>query len=303
MGANANVPLRRPARQRIDGVLLLDKPIGLSSNAALQRVRRLFNAAKAGHTGTLDPLASGLLPVCFGDATKFSQALLDSRKGYRALVRFGVATDTLDAEGAVVERGRSDFDGDAVASMLSRFVGAIEQVPPRHAALKRDGRPYYEYARANVEIERTARPVTIDALTLVDWSPPDATIDVTCSKGTYVRVLADDFGRALGTCAHLAGLRRTATGGFLLHDAITLDALEALELPARIDRLLPVDAPLADLPAVTLDGVTATALSQGRRPAHDAPPGRYRGYGPAGFVGLIEATGTDLRAVRLVVVA
>ncbi len=300
MASNANVPARRAAWQRVDGVLLLDKPIGLSSNAALQRARRLFNAAKAGHTGTLDPLASGLLPLCFGDATKFSQALLDSRKAYRALVRFGVATDTLDAEGAVVDRAPVDFDRESIEATLPRFVGAIEQVPPRHAALKRDGRPYYEYARANVEIERTARPVTIEALTLVAWSPPDATIDVACSKGTYVRVLADDLGRALGSCAHLAGLRRTGTGGFGIEDAITLEELEALDPPSRLARLLPVDAPLADLPAVTLDAEAAAALSHGRRPPDNAPPGRYRGYGPAGFVGLIEATGAELRPVRLI---
>lgn len=300
MAANANVTKPRRAWQRVDGVLLLDKPVGLSSNAALQRARRLFSAAKAGHTGTLDPLASGLLPVCFGDATKFSQALLDSRKGYRAVVRFGVATDTLDSEGAVIERGRADFDRDAIISMLAGFVGPIDQVPPRHAALKRDGRPYYAYARAGLDIERTARAVTIDALTLVDWRPPDATIDVTCSKGTYVRVLAEDFGRALGSCAHLAGLRRMAAGGFRVEDAITLDELEAMDASARLARLLPIDAPLAELPAITVDAASATALSQGRRPPSTAVPGRYRGYGPAGFVGLVEATGGELRASRLV---
>ena len=281
-------------------MLLLDKPLGVSSNAALQRVRRLFNARKAGHTGTLDPLASGLLPVCFGDATKFSQALLDARKGYRAVIRFGIGTSTLDAEGDVVARGPSDFSRVQVETTLARFVGTIEQVPPRHAALKRDGRPYYEYARANVEIERTARPVTIESLTLVDWIPPDATIDVACSKGTYVRVLADDIGRALGSCAHLAGLRRTSTGSFRLDDAITLDALEALDPSERLARLLPVDAPLADLPAVTLDADAAAALAHGRHPANTALPGRYRGYGPAGFVGLVEATGAELRPVRLI---
>jgi len=300
MAAAANVPPRRSTWQRVDGVLLLDKPVGVSSNAALQRARRLFNAAKAGHTGTLDPLASGLLPVCFGDATKFSQALLDSRKGYSAIVRFGVGTDTLDAEGVVTERGRADFDRDTVKAMLTRFVGAIEQVPPRYSALKHEGRPYYAYARADIEIERTARPVTIDALTLVDWRAPDATIDVRCSKGTYVRVLAEAFGQALGTCAHLAGLRRTSSGGFFVEDAVTLEGLEALDMTARVARLLPVDAPLADLAAITLDATDATALSQGRRPCSSATPGRYRAYGPSGFLGLVEATGAELRAARLV---
>lgn len=286
-------------RRRVDGVLLLDKPVGISSNVALQRARRLLEARKAGHTGTLDPLASGLLPICLGEATKFAQALLDAPKRYRATVRFGIATSTGDAEGETIQRGRAGFDQDTILAALARFIGPIDQVPPRHAALKRDGRPYYEYARAGVDIARAPREVVIHALTLIDWSPPDAIVDLSCSKGTYVRVLAEDLGVALASCAHLKGLRRTGTGGFDVADALPLEALEALDLPQRAARLLPVDAALAGVPALAIGSDDARALLQGRRPASAAPSGRYRGYGPAGFVGLLEATGTELRAIRL----
>jgi tRNA pseudouridine55 synthase len=285
--------------RRVDGVLLLDKPVGISSNVALQRARRLLEAEKAGHTGTLDPLASGLLPICFGEATKFSQALLDAPKRYRAKVRFGIATSTADAEGEIVARGSAEFDRDSIVAVLGRFLGTIAQIPPRHAALKLDGRPYYEYARAGVEISRAPRNVVIHALTLVDWSAPDAVVDISCSKGTYVRVLAEDLGVALASCAHLAALRRTGTGGFDVAGASTLEALEALEPAQRVLKLLPVDAALSGMPALALDGDDALALSQGRRPAHGAALGRYRGYGPGGFVGLVEATGIELRAIRL----
>ena len=289
-----------PARwRRVDGVLLLDKPVGVSSNVALQRARRLLEALKAGHTGTLDPLASGLLPICFGEATKFSQVLLDAPKRYRATVRFGVATSTGDAEGEIIQRSPTEVDRDAIETGLVRFVGRIAQVPPRHAALKRDGRPYYEYARAGVEIERVPREVMIDALTLVDWTPPDALIDVSCSKGTYVRVLAEDLGAALASCAHLAALRRTGTGGFDVADASTLEALEALDMSGRIARLLPVDAGLASLPPLKLDALEVAALRFGQQPSCGAAPARYRAYGPQGFLGVIEADGERARAVRL----
>jgi tRNA pseudouridine55 synthase len=286
-------------KRRVDGMLLLDKPIGVSSNVALQRARRLFEASKAGHTGTLDPLASGLLPICFGEATKFSQALLDAPKRYLATVRFGIATSTGDAEGEILRRGRAEFERDTIAAALARFVGTISQVPPRHSALKRDGRPHYEYARAGVEIQREPRQVVIHALTLLDWSPPDAIVDVACSKGTYVRVLAEDLGLALASCAHLAGLRRTGTGGFDVDDASTLEALEALDMPQRLARLLPLESALDGMPALAIGPDEALALAQGRCPANTAASGRYRAYGPSGFVGLLEATGTELRAIRL----
>jgi len=297
--ADAHAP-RRARWRRVDGVLLLDKPVGLSSNTALQRARRLLHAEKAGHAGTLDPLASGLLPVCLGEATKFAQLLLDARKRYRALIRFGVATSTGDAEGEIVDNATMSFDVPALRAALARFVGRIEQVPPRFAALKRDGRPYYEYARQGIEISREPRVVEIDALTLVEWSPPDAVVDVTCSKGTYVRVLAEDLGRALCGCAHLAGLRRTGAGPFDVRDAITLDALEALDPSARDAQLLPADAALAGVPVLSLDEADAKLLLLGQRPANPAASGRYRAYGPAGFVGLVEADGSRVTATRLV---
>ncbi len=205
-------------RRRVDGVLLLDKPTGLSSNAALQRARRLYRAEKAGHTGTLDPLASGLLPLCFGEATKFAQSLLDARKEYVATVRFGIATSTGDAEGEMIAEQPVSFTRAELEAALPRFTGRILQVPPRHAALKLGGRAYYDYARAGVEIPRVAREVDIGALELVDWSPPQATLRVECGKGTYIRVLAEDLGVALGSCAHLAGaapdrVRRVCTCG------------------------------------------------------------------------------------------
>ncbi len=304
-------PPARAPRRRVDGVLLLDKPLGLSSNAALQRAKRLYAAEKAGHTGTLDPLASGLLPLAFGDATKFAQSLLDARKGYRATVRFGTATATGDAEGGVVREAPVAFGAEELAAALRRFVGRIRQVPPRYAALKFEGRAYYDYARAGIDIPRHPREVEVESLTLVDWSPPDAVIDVRCSKGTYVRVLAEDLGEALGSCAHLASLRRTASGQFTLDGAVTLDALEGLAPADRDALLLPVDAPLADLPACTVDATGAAALLQGRpapRCAGGAPAptpepaagARVRGYGPGGFLGLLAIDGQWLRPVRLV---
>jgi tRNA pseudouridine55 synthase len=290
---------RRGARRRVDGVLLLDKPPGLSSNAALQRAKRLFDAQKAGHAGTLDPLATGLLPICFGEATKFAQALLDARKRYLASVHFGIATTTGDAEGEVIDRKPVAFAREALEAAVARFTGTIRQTPPAYAALKRDGRAYYDYARAGVAIERTPREVIIHALRLLDWSPPHAVLDVDCSKGTYVRVLAEDLGIALDSVAHLSGLRRTAAGGFSIDDAIELDALEALDEQARLARLLPVDAAVASLPMLQLDALAASHLAHGRRLSHAVPPGRYRVYGPGGFIGLVEATGDELRAERL----
>jgi tRNA pseudouridine55 synthase len=291
----------RPPRRRVDGVLLLDKPVGLSSNAALQRAKRLFAAEKAGHTGTLDPLASGLLPLCFGDATKFAQALLDSRKAYVATVRFGRSTTTGDAEGETLAESPVPFDGVRLAAALQPFIGTTSQVPPRYAALKHEGRNYYEYARRGVEIPRAPREVTIDALDLLDWTPPDAVLRVACGKGTYVRVLAEDLGTALGTHAHLAALRRTGTGPFTLDGAVTLEALEALDPAGRDARLLPVDAPIGDVPRLDLDAAAAAALVQGRIvPAPAGAAGPCRCYGPgARFLGLVEAASGVLRPTRL----
>lgn len=290
--------IRVPWR-RVDGLLLLDKPSGLSSNAALQRARRLFAARKAGHTGTLDPLASGLLPVCFGEATKFAQSMLDSRKAYVATIRFGAATSTGDAEGEVVEEAPIAFDVHALEAALARFVGTIAQVPPRHAALKYRGRAYYDYARKGVDIPREARDVDIESLELLDWSAPDATVRVVCGKGTYVRVLAEDLGKALASCAHLTALRRTRVGPFDVAHSHTLADLEAMDEATREACLLAPDAAIAYLPRLDLDADAASALREGRMPrtTHDA--GRFRAYAGDGFVGVVDSDAQSLRAVRL----
>ncbi len=292
---------QRALRRDVDGVLLLDKPTGLTSNAALQRVKRLYAARKAGHTGTLDPLASGLLPICFGEATKFAQSMLDATKRYVATIRLGASTTTGDAEGDAVANGGFDFDRASVERALGRFVGTIEQVPPRHAALKFEGRAYYDYARKGIDIPRVARTVDIESLDLVDWSPPDATVRVACSKGTYVRVLAEDLGAALQTCAHLAALRRTGAGAFDIERAHTLAALESMDDATRDALLLAVDAPLATMPRLDVDAAEAVALVQGRTVSTVvAASARYRCYAPTRFLGVVDVIGDVARAVRLV---
>ena len=291
----------RLPRRRVDGVLLLDKPAGLSSNAALQRAKHLFAAEKAGHTGTLDPLATGLLPLCFGDATKFAQTLLDAPKEYVATVRFGVATTTGDAEGEPVRTCDVAFSRAELEAALTRFVGPIVQIPPAFAALKFRGRNYYEYARAGIEIARAPRPIEIAAIELIDWAPPTAVLRVASGKGTYIRVLAEDIAAALSSCAHLGALRRTVSGPFSLAAAVTMEALHAMEPPARDSLLLPSDAPLSAVARLDVDAPTALALAQGK--AGTAPveaEGTFRCYGPMGrFVGLVEAEGGALRSLRL----
>jgi len=259
----AQLPRTRRIRRRVDGVLLLDKPSGLSSNAALQRARRAFDAEKAGHTGTLDPLASGLLPLCFGEATKFAQFLLDATKRYTATVRFGVTTTTGDAEGDVLEARPVALSRSDIEAVLPRFTGRLAQVPPAYSALKFEGRSHYEYARAGIDVPRPPRDIEILELALVEWSAPDAVIDVTCSKGTYVRVLAEDIGQALGCGAHLAGLRRVATGGFGIADAVMLERLEAMNEVERDATLKPAAALLRDLPSLKLAAPEAARFRQG----------------------------------------
>jgi tRNA pseudouridine55 synthase len=261
---------RRAPRRRVDGVLLLDKPSGVTSNAALMRVKRLYNAEKAGHTGTLDPLASGLLPICFGTATRFAQFLLDAPKRYVATVRFGVATTTLDAEGDVLSTRPVNLERGALEAVLARFTGPQMQTPPAHSALKFEGRAYYDYARAGIDIPRAPRAVTIHALRLLQWQAPDAIIEVECSKGTYVRVLASDIGDALGCGAHLAGLRRTASGGFDVRDAVNFDALEGTDDAGRLRCLAPVDVLVRHLPALFLAGEVATRYRHGGAVPADA---------------------------------
>jgi tRNA pseudouridine55 synthase len=271
----------------VDGVVLLDKPAGLSSNQALQRVRRLFNARKGGHTGTLDPFATGLLPLCFGEASKTTAFLLDARKTYRAVARFGAATSTGDPEGEVVAEGPvPDVDTAAMDALLERFTGNIEQVPPMFSALKVDGKPLYELARQGITVPRKPRAVTIHRLEAIDWTPPDLVFEVECSKGTYIRTLAEDLATALGTVAHLVSLRRLKVGAFAGEHMVTLEALEAAaELGALQDHLLPVDAGLPDWPVVTLDTEGANAFRNGNpAPVQSGSPDAVgtwvRVYGP-----------------------
>ncbi|GAB4466306.1 MAG: tRNA pseudouridine(55) synthase TruB [Burkholderiaceae bacterium] len=274
---------RRRKGDAVDGVLLLDKPGGITSNLALQKARRLLDAAKAGHTGTLDPLASGLLPLAFGEATKFCADLLDADKAYEATLALGARTTTADAEGKVIETRPVAVTRREFEAVLARFVGTIEQMPPMHSALKRDGRPLYEYARRGIDVEREPRNVRILRLELLAFDGAAARVAVECSKGTYVRTLAEDIGAALGCGAHLAALRRTRVGRVRLERAVALDALEAMPAAVRRQWLLPVDALLGDLPRVDLGARQATLFAHGGQLDLGVPtegPGRRRVYGP-----------------------
>lgn len=292
----------KPARQPIDGVLLLNKPVGITSNAALQKAKWLLNAKKAGHTGTLDPFADGLLPLCFGEATKFSAYLLDADKAYRAVLRLGVTTRTGDPEGEVTATREVDTSRAAIEAVLPRFMGEIEQIPPMHSALKHQGRPLYEYARAGIEIERPPRRVQIRAIDLIECDLPRVVLDVRCSAGTYIRTLAQDIGAVLGCGAHLTALTRTAAGGFQLQQAHTLAGLDALDPLQRHALLLPADCLLAHLPAVQLDAPDAEALCQGRSVAHPTDhQGLVRIYAmPHRFIGLADADAGRLTPRRLI---
>jgi tRNA pseudouridine55 synthase len=279
----------RKTWKQVDGVLLLDKPLGLTSNDALQKARRLFSAAKGGHTGTLDPLATGLLPLCFGEATKFSADLLDADKTYEAVLKLGVTTDSGDAEGAVTGTVAVDVAESAILSVLPRFIGNIQQIPPMHSALKRNGRPLYELARQGIEVERAPRAVTIHAIDCLVIAGDMLTLRVACSKGTYIRVLAADIGRALGCGAHLAALRRTAVGDLDLAGAVTLAELEALDEAGRAGRLQPVDALLQSLPIMSVEGEAAERFRHGNPvDLHPALAGKIRVYAGGRLVGVGE---------------
>ena len=289
-------------RQPIDGVLLLDKPVGITSNAALQKAKWLLNAKKAGHTGTLDPFADGLLPLCFGEATKFSAYLLEADKHYRAVLQLGVTTTTGDPEGEILATREVHASRAEIEALLPRFTGEIEQIPPMHSALKHQGRPLYEYARAGIEIDRPPRKVTIRDLELIECDPPRVVLDVQCSAGTYIRTLAQDIGAALGCGAHLTELKRTAAGGFRLDQAHTLADLEALDAPLRAGLLLHADCLVAHLPAIQLDAADAGALCQGRSVAHATDhQGLVRIYAaPHAFIGLADADAGHLIPRRLI---
>jgi tRNA pseudouridine55 synthase len=251
-------------KRNVNGVLLLDKPLGFSSNQALQKVKWLFSAAKAGHTGTLDPLATGLLPICLGEATKFAQYVTDADKTYFATIKLGVTTNTGDAEGEVLVMSPVNVTQSQFAQVCQQFIGEISQIPPMYSALKHEGKPLYAYARSGVDIGRQSRLITIKNIVLNDFLGDVAQITVTCSKGTYIRTLVEDIGAKLGCGAHLIGLRRTETAGYLLSQAITIEQLETLNIEAREALLLPVDSAIESLPIVTLNADAAYFLLQGQ---------------------------------------
>lgn len=259
---------RKPKGRPVNGVLVLDKPLGISSNAALQRAKRLFQAAKAGHTGSLDPLATGVLPLCFGEATKFSQILLDADKRYRARARLGVKTTTGDAEGEPLEeKPVPDLDIAGLKDTLIGFTGEIEQVPPMYSALKHNGQPLYKLAREGIEIERKSRKVTIISLELVELSDYEFEIEVHCTKGTYIRTLVEDIGDALGCGAHVVALRRLQSGPFTEEQALTLEQLEGYfeQGESALDQqLLPVSTAVDDWPKVILTDLMAHYFLQGQ---------------------------------------
>ncbi|PKO92424.1 MAG: tRNA pseudouridine(55) synthase TruB [Betaproteobacteria bacterium HGW-Betaproteobacteria-10] len=288
------MPVKKTWKQ-VDGVLLLDKPIGLTSNDALQKVRRLFSAAKGGHTGTLDPLATGLLPLCFGEATKFSADLLNADKTYEAVIRLGITTDSGDAEGKVIARAAVNVSISDISRILPQFTGPIQQIPPMHSALKLNGRPLYELARQGIEIERQPRAVTIYTIETLDFSADSLTIRVACSKGTYIRVLAADIGQALGCGAHLSALRRTIVADLDLAQAVTLAELQMLDESERAGRLQSVDALLRSLPVLTVEGEAAERFRHGN--PVDLPEGfagKIRVYADNRLIGVGEP-GSDGR--------
>lgn len=280
-----NQVIKKKARLSINGVLLLDKPAGWSSNDALIKAKRLLNAIKAGHTGTLDPFATGLLPLCFGEATKFSADLLDADKTYQTVVHLGVVSNTGDTEGELIQTCEVNVTVAQIRAVLEQFKGDILQVPPMYSALKRDGKPLYEYARQGVTLERDARPVTIHQLEFVKYEAPFLTLNVRCSKGTYIRVLGEDIGKALGCGAHLNALRRTQVGHLRLENTVTLDQLIALNEEQRYSLLAPVDALLSSFPEVVLSEELSRRFLQGQRISlakegvtHPSQLGRVRVY-------------------------
>jgi len=277
---------QKKKRIPVHGVLLLDKARDISSNDALVAVKRLLNAEKAGHTGTLDPFATGLLPLCFGEATKFAQDLLDADKIYEALLHLGVTTTSADSEGEVLERQPVDIQREQIEALLPQFMGELKQIPPMYSALKRDGKPLYEYARAGITLEREARAITIHTLNILDYQSPFLRLHVSCSKGTYIRTLGEDIGRALGCGAHLSELRRIAVANLQVSEAITYAALSEDAEINRQQHLKPVDALITSCPKIILNEQLATRFMHGQRlalgkegVALPVDQGRVRVYG------------------------
>jgi tRNA pseudouridine55 synthase len=288
----------------IHGILLLDKPLGLSSAGAVARAKRLFNAHKAGHTGSLDPLASGMLPICFGEATKFGAQMLDADKSYRVTMRLGERTASADRESEVIEmRTLPPLSTEDMRRALAAFPRVYQQIPPMHSALKQDGKPLYEYARAGITRERAARSVVIRDMQLRDWQPPDLCFDVRCTKGAYIRVLAEDLAAQLGTIGHLAALRRLGVASFAEEPQWSFETLESMSSVQRQETLLPVDAALSACRRVDLHAGGVNALRQGQAVAVSiVAPGIVRIYAAGlGFLGLgeIETAGL-LKPLRLI---
>lgn len=293
--------MKRP----VHGVLLLDKPSGPSSNQTLQQAKRLYSAAKAGHTGSLDPMATGLLPVCFGEATKFSHYLLESDKTYRTLIRLGITTDTGDSEGQAVHHSKVSVSRDKVEQVLVGFCGKISQIPPMYSALKYQGKALYKYARAGIEVERKSRDIAIYSIELNEFADEMLEITVACSKGTYIRTLSEDIGVALGCGAHMVGLRRVETGNFFISSAYGLEQLEKMSIEQRDDCLLPVDCLMPNLPSIEFDEECACRLRKGQpvQKLEVASEGMLRLYGPNGlFFGVGEVINGNWIAPRRLVV-
>lgn len=288
------------ARRAISGVLLLDKPVGLSSNTALGRAKWLLQAKKAGHTGTLDPFATGLLPLCFGEATKFARFMLDADKRYIATLKLGETTTTGDTEGGVVTRRAVTVSMQQITDLLPTFLGERQQTPPMHSAIKQGGVPLYKLARQGIEVERATRDILISSLTFVSLDGDNLILDAAVSKGTYVRVLAEEIGEALGCGAHLIGLRRIQTGGFSIADSVTIDRLDAMSMAEREAALLSPDRLCLAIPELRLAAREATAFAHGQMVAISANPGEFRIYGPdKQFLGIGTADTGALTPVRL----
>jgi len=282
---------KRKSGRNVHGIILLDKRLGVSSNKALQEVRRLFNANKGGHTGSLDPLATGLLPLCFGEATKVSAMMLDDNKRYQAVVKLGVMTDTGDAEGQVIEeKPVPKLSKEIIEECLSNFMGEIDQVPPMYSALKHNGKKLYELAREGKVIERKARRITIFELKLLDFTEDSLTLDVFCSKGTYIRSLAEDIGYKLGCGGTITGLRRTQSGQFKIEDALTIEQCQSMSLEELTASMLAVDEPLQEIPKIQLSSRQTTLINHGQQIDFQCEyeQGSVRMYSEQLFLGLGE---------------
>lgn len=279
---------KKSLKREIDGVFLLDKPLGFSSNQALKKIQWLFNAKKAGHTGTLDPMATGLLPICLGEATKFSHRLLDAHKSYIATIQLGITTSTGDQEGEVISEKKVVLNEDQLKDTLKKFIGDMTQIPPMYSALKFEGKPLYEYAREGIEIERKSRQIKIFDIKLINIEKSIITIEVLCSKGTYIRTLAEDIGQTMGCGAHLKGLERTQTGNFQLSEALSIEALEAMPMASREKALMPIDVLLEELSSIKLNMAELDAIKKGQSIDFNSKNDKeVRLYSPSGqFVGV-----------------